>query len=89
MQVRVRLFSHLRLALGRRTLDLDLPEGAKVATAIERVRSMADSDLESMIVDRERAGYRLVVMVNGRHASPERHLQEGDVLSLLSPISGG
>jgi molybdopterin converting factor small subunit len=83
------VFSHLRLALGVRSLELDLPEGATVATAIERVRAMVASDLESVIVDVERGGYRLAAMVNGRHAAPGVCLQPGDELVLLPPISGG
>ena len=89
MRVQLRLFSHLRLALGVRRLELDLPEGATVATAIERVRAMVDADLESVIVDQERGGYRLAAMVNGQHAAPEVRLQPGDEVALLPPISGG
>ena len=89
MHVQLRLFSHLRLALGVRTLELDLPEGATVAVAIERVRTLVDDDLERMIVDQERGGYRLVAKVNGQYADPEKRLQSGVEVILLSPISGG
>jgi molybdopterin converting factor small subunit len=89
VRVQVRLFSHLRLALGVRGMELDLPEGATVATAMERVRAMVDADLESVIVDKERGGYRLTAMINGQHAEPAKRLQPGDEVALLSPISGG
>jgi molybdopterin converting factor small subunit len=75
--------------MGVRLLELDLPEGATVATAIERVRAMVDPDLESVIVDKERGGYRLSATVNGQHADPEKRLQPGDEVTLLPPISGG
>ncbi len=89
MRIKTRLFSHLRLALGVRKLELDLPEGSTVATAIEQVRILVDEDLESMIVDKKRGGYRLIAMVNGQRANPEQLLQPGDEVALLSPISGG
>ena len=88
MQVTVKLFSHLRLELGR-SLILDLAEGATVAEAIERIGSMASLELQSMIVDRERGGYRLVPLVNGRRSSAEARLFDGDTVSLLPPLGGG
>ena len=88
LQVTVKLFSHLRLELGR-SLTLDLAEGATVAEAIERIGSMASPELQSMIVDRERGGYRLVPLVNGRRSRPEALLAEGDTVSLLPPLGGG
>ena len=50
---------------------------------------MVDADLESVIVDVERGGYRLAAMVNGQHADPKVRLQPGDEVALLPPISGG
>ena len=89
MQVHLRLFSHLRVALGRRDLDLELPEGATVATVLERLRSMVPSELESMISGGAEGGYRLVVLVNGRRTGPDKLLQDGDVITLLPPLGGG
>ena len=89
LQVRVRLFSHLRLSIGKRVLALDLPDGATVSTIMERVRQMVDSDVESMIVDKERGGYRLVALVNGHRTGTDTALREGDVVSLLPPLGGG
>ena len=89
LHVQVRLYSHLRLAMGKRTLDLDLPGGATVSTVMERLRPMVGSDVESMIVDKERGGYRLVALVNGHRAGSDVALREGDVVSLLPPLGGG
>ena len=75
--------------MGKRSLDMDLPEGATVSTVMEHLRSMLGSELESVIVDKDRGGYRLVFLVNGQRTSPEAALQEGDVVSLLSPLGGG
>ena len=85
----MRLFSHLRLALGRRDLELELPEGATVATVLERLRSMVPSHLESMVAGGAEGGYRLVVLVNERRSGPDRLLQDGDVITLLPPLGGG
>ena len=89
MQIRVRLFSHLRMSTGKRVLDLDLPAGATVSAVMEHLRKMVSSDVESMIVDKERGGYRLVVLVNGHRTGPDTTLREADVVSLLPPLGGG
>ena len=89
MQAHIRLFSHLRMSIGKRSLHLDLPARATVSTVMESLRPMVSSDVESMIVDRERGGYRLVVLVNGHRAGPDTTLREGDVVSLLPPLGGG
>lgn len=89
MRVTVRLFSHLRLALGQRMLDMELPAGATAADVMERLRTLTGPELESMIVGGPEGGYRLVVLVNDRRAQAERPLHEGDVLSLLPPLGGG
>jgi molybdopterin converting factor small subunit len=89
VEITVLLFSHLRLALKKRRLKLDLPAEATVGAVIERIRTMVGDDLESVIVDKERGGYRLSATVNGQHADPGKRLQSGDEVTLLSPISGG
>ena len=89
MRIEVRLFSHLRLALGRRTLSLELPPDATLATVLDQVSAMVGSDVESMIVDRQRGGYRQVGLINGRRSSADTALRDGDVISLLPPLGGG
>lgn len=89
MRVEVRLFSHLRLALGRRTVALDLPPGATLATVLDQVTDLAGPDVETMIVDRTRGGYRQVGLINGQRSGVDAALRDGDVVSLLPPLGGG
>ena len=89
MRVEVRLFSHLRLALGRRTVALDLPPGATLATVLDQVTDLAGPDVETMIVDRTRGGYRQVGLINGQRRGVDAALRDGDVVSLLPPLGGG
>jgi len=89
VHVTVRLFSHLRLALGKRSLDMEMSEGATVADVMERMRTLTGPEVESMIVGGPEGGYRLVVLVNDRRTQADRALHEGDVVSLLPPLGGG
>src|ERR671936_896797 len=76
MIVRVRLFAMLRERAGRDELELELPDGARVADALAAVDDLA-------------AGLPLVLAVNREYAPPEAPLHAGDELALIPPVSGG
>ena len=76
MRVTVRLFAILRERAGSDRLELDLPEGARVADALRAVDHLA-------------GGLRLVMAVNREYAAPEDPLSAGDELALIPPVSGG
>ena len=74
--VRVRLFAGLRERAGRGELELDLPDGARVSDALERLAYVAGD-------------MRVVIAVNREYAAPEAPLSPGDELALIPPVSGG
>jgi molybdopterin synthase catalytic subunit len=76
MTVRVRLFAMLRERAGTGELELDLPEGARVADALARLEDLA-------------GGLSLVMAVNREYAEPDAPLAAGDELALIPPVSGG
>jgi molybdopterin synthase catalytic subunit len=76
MEVSVRLFAMLRERAGARELTLDLPEGASVRDALDRLGELAD-------------GLPLVLAVNREYAPEDQVLAPGDELALIPPVSGG
>ena len=62
MQIRVRLFAGLRERAGTSELKLDLPDGAVVADALERMRELTD-------------GVPVVMAVNQEYADPGATLE--------------
>ena len=76
MKVTVRLFAILRERAGTDRVELDLPEGARVADALAQVDHLA-------------GGLRLVMAVNREYASDDDVLAPGDELALIPPVSGG
>ncbi len=81
MRVRVRLFASLRETVGRTEVELELPEGATVEAAWERLA-------------RDHAGLaerrpRLTAAINRRYAPFDARLAEGDELVFVPPVSGG
>jgi molybdopterin synthase catalytic subunit len=76
MEVRVRLFASLRERAGADEVELELPDGAVVADAVERMRALTD-------------GLPVVMAVNREYADGTTPLQPGDELALIPPVSGG
>jgi MoaE-MoaD fusion protein len=76
VEVTVRLFAMLRERAGSGEITLDLPDGASVGDALERLGSLAD-------------GLPLVMAVNREYAPADHVLGAGDELALIPPVSGG
>jgi MoaE-MoaD fusion protein len=76
MQVRVRLFAGLRERAGASELELELPEGAVVGDALERMSALT-------------AGVPVVMAVNQEYADADVALHGGDEVALIPPVSGG
>jgi MoaE-MoaD fusion protein len=76
MEVRVRLFAALRERVGAPELLLELPDGALVGDALDRLSSVTD-------------GVPAVLAVNREYADRAAALHEGDEVALIPPVSGG
>src|SRR4051794_2879965 len=76
MHVRVRLFAQLRERAGADAVELELPDGARVADALEALSGVA-------------AGLPVVMAVNREYARASTALREDDELALVPPVSGG
>jgi molybdopterin synthase catalytic subunit/molybdopterin converting factor small subunit len=76
VKVSIRLFAGLRERAGRDELELDLPDGARVADALAQVQHLAP-------------GVSLVLAVNREYADHDVVLHAGDELAVVPPVSGG
>jgi MoaE-MoaD fusion protein len=76
MVVTIRLFAILRERAGAGEIELDLPEGARVRDALERLDDLA-------------GGLSLVMAINRDYADADSELRSGDELALIPPVSGG
>jgi MoaE-MoaD fusion protein len=82
MRVSVRLFAVLRERAGSDSVEIELPEGATVAQAMDELRTQPgmEEPLGSMAV---------AMAVNREYADAETTLSAGDELALVPPVSGG
>jgi molybdopterin synthase catalytic subunit len=76
MHVHVRLFAGLRERAGSGELELELPDGATVADALEQLRDVFDA-------------VAVVMAVNKEYADSGVTLHADDELALIPPVSGG
>lgn len=72
----MRLFAGLRERAGTGELELELPDGACVGDALDRLADVA-------------GGVRVVMAVNREYARADAPLSAGDELALIPPVSGG
>ena len=76
MVVTIRLFAMLRERAGAGEIELDLPDGARVSDALDRLDDLA-------------GGLPLVMAINRDYADADSELRPGDELALIPPVSGG
>jgi molybdopterin converting factor subunit 1 len=74
--VTVKLFAALKERAGTGELQLELPEGARVADALAALGGLAD-------------GLPLVLAVNREYAREDHVLEASDELAVVPPVSGG
>jgi molybdopterin synthase catalytic subunit/molybdopterin converting factor small subunit len=80
--VRVRLFAILRERAGRESIEVELADGATVASALA---ALSEHAALSGVLDR----MPVRMAVNRAYASPETPLGPDDELALVPPVSGG
>jgi molybdopterin converting factor subunit 1 len=81
MRVRVLYFGVLKDVMGRRSVEMELPEGSSLAELLAMHRSSGgavDSIWDS-----------IAVAVNQEYARVGDVLKDGDEVALLPPVSGG
>jgi molybdopterin converting factor small subunit len=74
------LFARYAELLGADQLTLTLPEGIKAGEAVSQVRNQHPGNALPSTV---------LLAINGRQATLDRPLHDGDELAILPPLAGG
>jgi MoaE-MoaD fusion protein len=80
VRVSVRLFAGLRERAGTDRLEVELPDGARVADVLAAMAGTAVGELRPR---------ECVVAVNREYAEADAPVQAGDEIALVPPVSGG
>ena len=81
MRVTVKLFAVVREKAGLPELEVDVPEGATVASAAEALSARLPAVGEHL--------RRAAFAVNQTYVPREAPLRDGDELAVIPPVSGG
>lgn len=81
MTVHVRLFAGLHDMVGKRDLDIDLPEGATIGQLRDRLGD--DYPVVQAFLP------TLVCAVDEEYVASDHVLKDGDHVALIPPVSGG
>ncbi|MFQ5610819.1 MAG: molybdopterin converting factor subunit 1 [Anaerolineae bacterium] len=81
MKVTVKLFAHLREAVGANQLEREIKDGATISELL--------AGLQGEFPGLDHISNRMIIALNQQFASAETHLQEGDEVALFPPVSGG
>lgn len=81
MKVKVKLFALHRQLLGRRELDMDVPNGATIMDAWQQLK-LQNPQLEHL-------SNNLLAALNHNYAALDARLHEGDEVAFIPPVSGG
>lgn len=80
MTVRVLLFASYADALGASEVSIDVPNGARVADVLARIKALASG---------KRVPDKPLVAVNQRYAQPDQAVRETDEVAIIPPVAGG
>jgi molybdopterin converting factor subunit 1 len=81
MRCEVLLFANVRQAIGKDRLTLELPDGATVKDALDRLAEQ--HEIISLM------GNRLAIAVDERYQPRTSLLNDGCTVALIPPVSGG
>lgn len=81
MRISVRFFAILRDRAGLPETSMDLPDGATVGDALDRINRQFPDMADQM--------KRIALAVNRTYVKSDEALRDGDELALIPPVSGG
>jgi molybdopterin converting factor small subunit len=89
MRVNVQTFSMIRTILGQKTIELELPEGATVREAMQKLVEMGGPEARKMFLSPDGESLKIAVLINGASAGLNTSLHDGTEINLMVTIGGG
>jgi molybdopterin converting factor small subunit len=92
MRVTVRFFAQIKAAAGEPRRDLELPASASVSDAVRQAAAEGGPELKRLLLDDRGEVNETILLFVGEDPvsiTDDRPLNGGDVLDIMTPISGG
>lgn len=89
MKITIEFLAQLRVAAGLARTTLECADGTRIVDVVHALAAAHGDGFRGLALDGENVRRALLVAVDGRQASGEDPLADGDVLVLGTPIAGG
>ncbi|AMM53833.1 ubiquitin-like small modifier protein 1 [Pyrococcus kukulkanii] len=89
MKVKVKYLARFRTLTGIDEEIIELPEGATVKDLIEEIKKKYPKFREEVFGEGFDEDADANIAVNGRYVSWDERLNDGDVVGIFPPVSGG
>ena len=93
MRVLFKSFGQIRKLLGKRVIEVDVPEGSTVRQVVDTVVKQSGEDLNKLIMDKDRISGNLIVILNRKDIDTlggiDIIVSEGDEIAILPHVQGG
>lgn len=88
MQIKVKLFSVIRIQIGSAELDLEMPEGSTIKDLLDYLEDKYEQQLVKVFRSKD-GSYMFNTTLNGNNSGVTAELNDGDIVALLTPVCGG
>ena len=93
LRVLFKSFGPIRRLLGKKVLEVEVPEGSTVRHVVNTVVEQSGEELGKLIMDRDRISGNLIVILNKKDVDTlggiDIAVGEGDVIAILPHVQGG
>ena len=93
LRVLFKSFGPIRRLLGKKVIEVDVPEGSTVRQVVNTIVEQSGEELSKLIMDKDRISGNLIVILNKKDVEPlggvDIVVREGDVIAILPHVQGG
>ncbi|TET07155.1 MAG: MoaD/ThiS family protein [Candidatus Thorarchaeota archaeon] len=93
MRVLFKSFGPIQRLLGKKIMEVEVPEGSTVRQVVDTVVKQSGEDLAKLIMDQDRINGNLIVILNRKDVDTlggiDIIVSEGDEIAILPHVQGG
>ena len=93
LRVLFKSFGPIRRLLGKKIIEVDVPEGSTVRQVVNTIVEQSGEELSKLIMDKDRISGNLIVILNKKDVETlggvDIVVREGDVIAILPHVQGG
>ncbi|MHA1944022.1 MAG: MoaD/ThiS family protein [Candidatus Thorarchaeota archaeon] len=93
MRVLFKSFGPIRRLLGKKVIEVEVPEGSTVHQVVDIVVKQSGEDLYKLIMDKDKISGNLIIILNRKDVDTlggvDVVVSEGDEIAILPHVQGG